>query len=324
MFRLGFLSIVILFLGSFALESQWGSGNCQGRYVPLYPAPQVLPDGPITSVQNESYEWTKHDKDPDIECLYKGVRYAGCWNYKEQQFHPYDSFKQQWGNPIKKAPIELPVKQNFGVEREKYDGDTKCSRNGQPITVEEVKDIIQGKIPNDLNKLRITVIGDKVNRDIVKKAYFNDLEAEIRDQLIFWDVPPDHFSLKDTVTGQTVYKVNGNPTIYIQGPDGRVLHRQDNFNGSKDFVAIRKVVKNYDPAKDPDLRQQNPAPVPTPVPVPPPAPNPAPNPTPNPLEPLKNVPMPWWLVGGLFIIAFLVKKFDIQLSEELKNKLPKV
>ena len=46
----------------------------------------------------------------------------------------------------------------------------------------------------------------------------------------------------------------GTPTVYLQAPDGKVLHRQDNYSPG-DFQAIRKAIDKYDAKRDPDVRQ---------------------------------------------------------------------
>jgi hypothetical protein len=86
--------------------------------------------------------------------------------------------------------------------------------------------------------------------------------------------------LKDGVTGQTLFKVDGRPTVYLQAPDGKVLHRQDDFKGPDDFQAIRKAIKSYDAGKDVDLRK-------TPAPDDKKAPTPA-----------APAISPWLLIGG--------------------------
>jgi hypothetical protein len=47
---------------------------------------------------------------------------------------------------------------------------------------------------------------------------------------------------------------SGSPTIYLQAPDGKVLHRQDDYRPG-DLGAIRKAIARYDAKKDPDARR---------------------------------------------------------------------
>jgi hypothetical protein len=53
------------------------------------------------------------------------------------------------------------------------------------------------------------------------------------------------------------FKTDGDPTVYCQAPSGKVLHRQDDYQGGPDALigALRKAKANYDPKRDPDLRK---------------------------------------------------------------------
>ena len=126
---------------------------------------------------------------------------------------------------------------------------------------EQVIDAIHAKIPEESKKIRVTIIGGADDRQRVAEA-LPKIEAPLRERLAVWSVPPDHWSLTDTATGKPVFRTDGKPTIYVQAPDGKVLHRQSDFGGVQDFEAIRKAVKNYDSAKDPDLCKAAPDPVP--------------------------------------------------------------
>jgi hypothetical protein len=67
------------------------------------------------------------------------------------------------------------------------------------------------------------------------------------------------YSPDDWEVSRFGFVTTGSPTIYIQQPDGKVLHRQDDYKGLDDlkvvFSKIRVKDPNYDPSKDPDLRK---------------------------------------------------------------------
>jgi hypothetical protein len=118
------------------------------------------------------------------------------------------------------------------------------------------------------------------------------MEAEVKSRVAVWSVPANHWSLQDTTTGKTVFRTGG---ITFLAPDGKVLHRQPDFNGSEDFAAIRKAIRAYDSAKDPDLRQEAP-PVPTPMPAPA-----------TPSTPTNNLP-PWLALFAIAAVNFYLRK----------------
>jgi|YNPNPStandDraft_1061719.scaffolds.fasta_scaffold00077_16 hypothetical protein len=159
------------------------------------------------------------------------------------------------------TPGELPVieqdgVQNFGIVRAGLNGSNeRITLDGREITRSEAERILQaGSLADDSGKLRLTVIGTEADR----RRVLQDLQGPLRDiaeQCLVQDYPPDHWA----VTGVGFYTA-GRPTIYIQAPDGSVLHRQDDYNDGaeglrKAFQCLRKPNPNYQPDKDRDLRR---------------------------------------------------------------------
>lgn len=153
----------------------------------------------------------------------------------------------------KASSVPAPVQQNFGVDFSKIE-DHDANRNGKSISFAEAAKMVGGKIPDDRGKFCLTVIGSDAQRKPVTEAYAS-LDQATKDRVRVWSVAPDHFSLKDLTTNKTVFATDGTPTVYLQAPDGQVLHRQDNWVGAEDFGAIRRAIKEYDLKKDPDLRK---------------------------------------------------------------------
>lgn len=154
---------------------------------------------------------------------------------------------------VEPVPPVQPQDKNFGVDESKI-VQNRITYNGREITMAEALDAIGVELPDDSKKFRLTVIGSDVERKTVIDA-FNDLEPSLKERISAWSVPPDHWSLKDLQTGKVAFKNDGHPTIYLQGPDGKSLHRQDDFMGPADLEAIRRAVKAYDATKDQDLRK---------------------------------------------------------------------
>jgi len=165
---------------------------------------------------------------------------------------PHDSGPSQGQLPV----IEQDGVQNFGIVRAGLNGSNeRITLDGREITRSEAERILQaGSLNDDSGKLRLTVIGTEADR----RRVLQDLQGPLRDiaeQCLVQDYPPDHWA----VTGAGFYAA-GRPTIYIQAPDGSVLHRQDDYNDGaeglrKAFQCLRKPNPNYQPDKDRDLRR---------------------------------------------------------------------
>lgn len=156
-----------------------------------------------------------------------------------------------------KAEAGAGAERNFGVLPDaKGDGPTEYRLNGTDCTRERAwKALAEGSVPDDGHKLRLTIIGDEEQR----KRVLADLElppmADWRDKLLVQAYPPDHWAVKDAG-----FVCSGQPTIYVQTPAGKVLHRQDDYGGAglDLYAAIRRANDKYQPAKDPDLRKETP------------------------------------------------------------------
>jgi hypothetical protein len=152
-----------------------------------------------------------------------------------------------------KKPIET-VSQNFGLdlnELGKGSGKESYKINGQEVSKAQAVQAIEGsELPDDSNKMRLTVIGSDSDR----QAVVNDLKsspilASIRDTCLIQDYTPDAPMLAGCD-----FVMTGKPTIYLQKPDGTVLHRQDDYTGGAQALAdaVRKADPNYHPDSDPN------------------------------------------------------------------------
>jgi hypothetical protein len=281
-----FIAIALLVLGGFAV-AQWGTRGC------TQPAAAWQP-GSVDS--NHKYEWKTMPDDPDRACLYRDGVHIGSWDYPGGYWRTWFATANQWGFVQKEAPVppperkppkkDDPIVQNHGVEWDKLNEGSRITMSGQLITHDEAMDQVTGKIPDDSKKLRVLVIGPEASR---KPVIDELMGAGLSERVIVWGVAADHWSLKEQTTGQAIYKTSGKPTVYCQAPDGKVLHRQD--DGDKAAEAIRKAVKAYDAAKDPDLRKDV-----------------LPLPSPGPIQVPSNI-VPWLLVvSGAVVFLYLRAK----------------
>jgi hypothetical protein len=139
---------------------------------------------------------------------------------------------------------------NFGIDRSKLEQPPRerITLQGRSIDVNQAIRLL------DTNKLRLTVIGSKEAIERVRRDLEGPLRELARDFLIQY-YEPLNWAVRDVG-----FKTDGNPTIYVQAPDGRVLHRQDDYKDGADglrkvLTAIRKPDPNYRPERDPDLRK---------------------------------------------------------------------
>jgi hypothetical protein len=273
---------VMLGLLSFAthpVQGSWGSGGCQTGIGQLG---TVVPQAPAQI----HYHWVRYSDpgDQDI-ALYYGPTQVGWWSYNKQVYTPLSPLTGSAGLccpcpfPVpswatrtipepKTCPCGCPCKAGTctcgktgpcqagcvcgaaasvpptGVQSDKIThGQTSIS--GRPATTAEAIAAIGANIPQDQTLPHTTVIGPEAKR----KLLLTDL-AEFNGKTCLHEYAPDEWPV------QCGFKYGGDVTVYVQSPDGKVVHRQDDAKGAKEAVrlALRKADPNYDPAKDPDLR----------------------------------------------------------------------
>lgn len=142
-----------------------------------------------------------------------------------------------------KGGTETP---NYGLDRSKIADHERFTINGVEVPRHKAFQAIGAPLPNDAGLLRMTVIGSDADR---KKVLDDVAKFPEREKMLVQDYPPDHWAVKGAG-----FVTTGKPTIYLQAPSGKVLHRQDSYSGPAPLVeAIRRADPNYDPKKDKDL-----------------------------------------------------------------------
>lgn len=239
-------ALLILAAASGLVVAQWGGGNC-------------------VVTQTAQYQWHAFVTDPGKLHLYLGQDQVGALDLATNSYRPLLDYQHSVWGPVCQPPVGVPQRtpapgqlfeqdvQNFGVDRTKLCQDADgCYRiNGQKVSKEQLYQALQSGLSDDAGKLRLTVIGSPAETATV----LADLEAdpEFKNNIHVWCAGPDDWSLKDAVTGESMFQTSGKPTVYLQSPDGTVLHRQDGYTKG-DISALRKV-RPYDPKKDPDVRK---------------------------------------------------------------------
>lgn len=123
--------------------------------------------------------------------------------------------------------------------------------NGSLVSRQTAISAVTG-IPDDSKLLRLTVIGPKEAREVVVNDFKNNpMFSQYRDKVVVQDYSPDHWAVQ-----KVGFYTQGSPVIYLQAPNGKVLHRQDDYVGGPEglFTALRKADPNYRREGDPDLR----------------------------------------------------------------------
>lgn len=127
----------------------------------------------------------------------------------------------------------------------------RITYRGQVISRDEAMTLIQGSIPDDLSFVRVTVIGP----DTERQAVIDAIKAQPSPlQIVLNSYPPDHWAVSGVG-----FVTSGHPTVYVQRPDGVVLHRQDNYDGGIASLvrAIRIADPAYNPTNDPNVNKSS-------------------------------------------------------------------
>ncbi|GIW55561.1 MAG: hypothetical protein KatS3mg082_1965 [Nitrospiraceae bacterium] len=163
------------------------------------------------------------------------------------------------GGPFGDLPVvEQDGVQNFGIDRAQLSqARERIMFCGREITHAEAKKLLEaGGLTDDSGKLRLTIIGSEADRQRVLDDLKGPL-ADLASGFLVQSYAPDNWAV-----ARAGFRTSGKPTIYVQAPSGKVLHRQDDYADGADGLrraleAVRKPDPNYDPAKDRDLRRPN-------------------------------------------------------------------
>lgn len=155
--------------------------------------------------------------------------------------HGYSSWKIG-GCPIAAPAVVGDTLPLTGVDWDKLGGSKYLAAGGKRISRQDAFEAVERNgLVDESSKRRIAVIGAKADRQVV----LNEIGR------VPWAVITAH-DPDDWRVARYGFKTDGRPTVYIQEADGKVVHRQDD---AKDVaIAVRRADPNYDPAKDPDLR----------------------------------------------------------------------
>lgn len=158
---------------------------------------------------------------------------------------------------LKSGTIESDGTVNYGLDREHFPLKRQRTYRGREVSKGELLRIIGGKgtLKDDSKLLCLTVFGDKSSNDQVLADLGRD------PHLAPWKglIKVQFYDSSEWVAGQGGFAF---PSIYIQTPEGKVLHRQDSYRGPELLAeAIGKAEALYEPnpvyrkEDDPDLNK---------------------------------------------------------------------
>lgn len=245
MYRLLALASLLVYAG--ALNAQCSTGRC---------SPELAARALLAPVAAPSADgWYKSANWPGWLYRWESGRVVAYYNPDRNEYQPFDgkAFGVVSRPPWDKGDREPVI--NYGVDtnklQAKYD-DNRYHLNGREVARDDAYRAFGDQLVDDSQKYRLTVIGSEADR----KRVMNDLAVaplvSWRDKLSVQAYAPDHWAV-----AQAGFKTDGHPTIYLQRPDGAVLHRQDDYDGSIALATVlgRKANGDYDPKRDPDARK---------------------------------------------------------------------
>lgn len=255
-----------------------------------------------------AYEWRSFADDKDQIALWQDGRQLGNYRFSTREYFPRLA-PGVWGSPCEPpypppcrccagclcegdckcpqgkpcgdgcrclypAKVEPDGTLNFGLDLDRIPPVREHILNGKEVSKEELlKAIGKPQLPDDSKWLCLTIIGPEAARQrVLADLQSSPALAPWKGKIKVQDYPPDHWAVKDTG-----FVTTGNPTIYCQAPDGKVLHRQDDYRGPETLAEVlRKADPAYKPEKDPDLNKS-----------------------------LTNVPLVVWIAGAILLILLL-------------------
>jgi len=209
---------------------------------------------PGSKCRLNAVEWRTRGEEPNRVYLFIDWRQRGGYDAERDEWRDFDPEAGSWAEPrplLPRRPGRAPVSTDFGVMRDRLAAEERLTLNGQPIDSTDTRPAYPG-FPDDSQWLRLTIIGSAADRQTV----LDDLQshpalAELRGRLAVQAYDPEHWAVAASGFVRT-----GKPIIYVQAPDGRVLHRQDAYRGPERLAAaLRRADPDYHAERDPDLDQ---------------------------------------------------------------------
>lgn len=223
-------------------------------------------------VDESELRWVDNPDHPDSLSLFLGDVQVGAMHKPSGQYSPHSA--DQFGPPCE-APKPPPTGETkaigatvdekpaesvkaadgrelfFGVDPQKIKPAPANSINGKPVSPQEAYEALGegGKtadIPDDCDKLSLTVVAAKEVREAVKKALTSDAKlSPLRPYLV-----EQYYEPTDPMIATLGYQ----SPVNVQDASGVMLMRSDDYSPSALYETVvgglRKKRPDYDPAKD--------------------------------------------------------------------------
>lgn len=199
-----------------------------------------------------SYEWRKF---PDCLqwALWRDGEQVGGYDAEQDRYGVFN--KGEWTNFYRRPPVDLPAdafpalagRVPGGVYFQ-FESEPRYSRNGVVISKQEAINAL--KLEDDSKRPSLTVIGKQSHLDAVRAAV---VASDLASKVCFQAYTPDDWAINTERFG---FAHDGEPTIYLQKPDGEVLLHLKGF-GVETLAQIRRKMP-YDPANDPGIKPEAP------------------------------------------------------------------
>jgi hypothetical protein len=224
----------------------------QANRVPDLVPPRVYADRAQYRGEDGEYSW-RHG-DGVRSNLFRGGVQVGHWD--GEKYLPLLA-PGKFGEPCE-PPCDPPSEELFGLDYTPP-GDERGTISDRPATKKEIiTALAEGNLDDDSQHSHLTVIGagrDRVRTDWESHPALAPFKGQIR---------PQFYSADDWAVSKFGFKTDGSPTVYVQDGYGRVLHRQDDYEGGPEALAkalnqaLRRPDPNYRPDGDKDLRKPQP------------------------------------------------------------------
>jgi hypothetical protein len=263
------------------LMAQCPNGNCRlTTQTPKTPAPYPFT---LNGTQN-AYRWVQLPKEKQW-ALFQGNSQLGNFYEETGKYRKYYPEVLGWGQE-EAPPIEAPVQvepEPKGLEKRQETAEKKTADvqplqelldesgerllfgvvpsphenghnrywvNDKEVSRTELYQKMDRQVTDQSGKPFLTIIGPDSNR----KAVLADIEKSPPLKELIGNYRLNAYAPDDWHVARLGFVSDGKPTIYVQEPNGRVVHRQDEYHGPDELIGVlRKANDNYRKDKDPNL-----------------------------------------------------------------------
>jgi hypothetical protein len=234
---------------------QTSGGSHFWSVILLAPRPPMPPKNAAATCSapyvSGSYEWRRF---PDCLqwSLWRDGEQVGNYDADEDRYGVHHD--GMWGPFYRRPPVTLPDEAYVHIADRVPGGAwfsletaPRYSRNGIVVSREEAFAAL--KLEDDSKKPSLTVIGSQEQQDAVRAAF---VASDLASRFIFQSYSPDEWAVSTERFG---FAHDGQPTIYLQKPDGGVLLHLRGFDGNT-LAQLRLKDPNYNPANDPGVKPE--------------------------------------------------------------------